>query len=465
MSKYQLLQNVNLAARLRTNPSSLLALIALLLGGLAVPYSAQNRPAARVAAERHFTIPPDVPTSVVLMTAPDAACDLHERGANDPAHSMRLEANTEGYVRFHFTPKQDIQDAQLQLDCTSPGAVTTHPLHLRIAASPTQDMPAPEHSVPLPKGTTIRPALTDESARLLSDQEIITQGYPPRPNAAESPEVYAKWLGRVSRPLAVLPPQSTSRSAAHSPQGVGESDNNSHWSGFVATGSYGDYKAVQGTWVIPTVTGDSSNIGQKTYSSVWAGIGGWAPSSTLIQAGTEHDATEMTSGTATNYYAWREVYPVETSAHKAFDVEPGYTLEVVVWGGDSSGNVITSGGYAWFTFYYYGPAGMLYSHTASVDLIPDSVYISGDSAEWVVERPCLECGTSSFHFTELSNYGSVEMDGAYVVLPGPGTNAVPYLKAENLELTMQDSKGNVLSKVATVDGCNTCMRFHWKNFQ
>ena len=141
MSKHQLLDNVHLAASSRTNHSGLLTLTALLLGGLAVPVSAQNHPLARVAPERQFTIPPDVPTPVVLMTEPDAACDLHAAGVNDPSHTMRLYGNIEGYVWFHFTPVQDIQDAHLQLDCTTQESVTTHPLHWRIAASATEDMP------------------------------------------------------------------------------------------------------------------------------------------------------------------------------------------------------------------------------------------------------------------------------------------------------------------------------------
>ena len=173
MSKHHTIHNVRLAGSSRTNHSGLLTLTALLVGSLAVPASAQNRPMARVAPERHFTIPADVPTPGVLMTEPDAACDLHAAGVNDPSHTMRLYGNIEGYVRFHFTQKQDIQDAHKQLDCTTQEAVTTHPVHLRIAASPTEDMPAPESSVPAPKGSNIRPALTGEAARQLSDEHII----------------------------------------------------------------------------------------------------------------------------------------------------------------------------------------------------------------------------------------------------------------------------------------------------
>jgi hypothetical protein len=139
------------------------------LGGLATPTAAQNPPVTHTVPERHFTVPPDVPTAVVVQTEPDAACDLHAAGVNNPSQTVRFYGNSEGYVRFHFTPLQDVQDAYLQLDCTAAGMVTTHPVHLRVAASPTEDMPAPARSIPAPAGSTIRPALTDEAAQLLSD--------------------------------------------------------------------------------------------------------------------------------------------------------------------------------------------------------------------------------------------------------------------------------------------------------
>jgi len=235
--------------------SGLLMLAAVLWGGLGGPASAQNRPMPRVAGEKHFTVPPDVPTALVLQTEPDAACDLHAAGVNDPAHTMRLYGNIEGYVRFHFTPMQDIQDAHLQLDCTTQEAVTTHPLHLRIAETPTEDMPAPEGSIPAPKGSKIRPALTDAAARQLSGEEVIDLGYPPRPDSTESPDAYAAWLDYVSRPITILPPHSVSRAeVSHSPQNVTEglsTNSTSIWSGFVATGLPGSYGSVDGSWRVP----------------------------------------------------------------------------------------------------------------------------------------------------------------------------------------------------------------------
>jgi hypothetical protein len=461
MPKHPLTHKVHFAAGSRTIHSDLLALTVLLLGSLAVPASAQNRPVARVAPERHFTIPPDIPTSVVLMTEPDAACDLHTAGVNDPSHTMRLYGNIEGYVQFHFTPNQDIQDAHLQLDCTTQEAVTTHPLHLRIAASPTEDMPAPERSVPAPRGSKILPALTDEAARQLSDEDIIAQGYAPRPNATESPEAYVKWLDRVSRSITLLPPHSVSRSdISHLPQGVTEGlsgANNNHWSGFVATGSAETYKVVYGDWVVPFVSGDPS--GQGCFSSVWAGLDGYPPSNDVVQAGTEQDAQDLSpSGTATTYYAWTEVVPQQPTAHQVLSVNPGSTISVAVWVGDSKGSIDPHGSYAWFNivdvnsgqeFKHFTKLGTTFGFTAS-------------TAEWIVERPLVDGG-----FFGLSDYGIVQMSSALVQI---GSKTIPYSTAANVQITMRNENqdhhtdNNVLSTVSLVTGEADWMRFYWKNF-
>jgi len=461
MSQHPLIHEVHFAASSRTNHSGLLTLAALVLVGLAVPASAQNRPVARVVGERHFTIPPDIPTPVVIQTEPDAACDLHTAGVNDPSHTMRLYGNIEGYVQFHFTPNQDIQDAHLQLDCTTPDAVTTHPLHLRIAASPTEDMPAPERFVPAPKGSKILPALTDEAARQLSDEDLIAQGYPPRPNAMESPEAYVKWLDRVSRSITLLPPHSVSRSdISHMPQGVTEGlsgANNNHWSGFAATGSPETYRVVYGDWVVPFVSADPS--GQACYSSVWAGLDGYSPSTNVVQAGTEQDAQDIPpSGTATAYYAWTEAYPQQPTAHQVFIVNPGSQISIAVWVGDSTGSINPHGSYAWFNILDVN-SGQTFKHSTKLGT---TFGFTASSAEWIVERGFVDGG-----FFGLAEYGTVEIASALVQM---GSKTVPYSTAANVQITMRNENqdhhndNDVLSTVSLVTGEPDWMRFYWKNF-
>jgi hypothetical protein len=470
MSKHPLDRNVHLAASSRSKHSGLLALTGLLLGGLMLPASAQSRPVATAAPEKHFTIPPDVQAPVVFLTEPDAACDLHATGVYDPSYTMRLYANIEGYVRFHFTPYPDTQDAHLQLDCTTPQAVTIHPLHLRINATPTGDMPAPAASVPAPAGSKVRPALTDEAARQLSDEDIVTQGYPPRPNPAESLEAYTRWLDRVSRPMTMLPPHSVSRSdISHLPRtSFAGPQVSGNWSGFVAQSSAGSYRMVDGVWNVPSVTGEVEAIyegrfltivpGPPTYSALWVGLDG-NTTNDLVQAGTEQDARSLQLfGTATSYYAWTEVYPAPIT--EAFSVSPGDEITVTVWVGDSKGSVNPSGDYAWFNVYdeLAGMGGNISTK------LPTGYGFTGYSAEWIMERPYI---TALGGNPELADYGTCEMTGG--VLTRTGTVSIPYSSAQNQQDTMYESyfpqaDNDVLSTVSAVSGHPSSMLFSWISF-
>ena len=472
MSKHTLDVNVQLAASSRSNHCGLFTLTAFLLGSLALPASAQNQPVARVAPEKHFTIPPGIQTPVVLKTEPDAACDLHATGLNDPSHTMKLYANIEGYVRFHFTPNPDIQDAFLQLDCTTQQAVTTHPLHLRIDASPTADMPAPEASVPAPAGSKVRPALTDEAARQLSDEDIIAQGYAPRPNAAESPEAYAKWFDRVSRPMTILPPHSVKRSdISHLPRTTIPGPNTStNWSGFVAQSSPGSYRSVAGEWTVPSVFGQVKIVdegrlptvvtGPPTYSALWIGMDG-NTTDDLVQAGTEQDARSLLLfGTATNYYAWTEAYPIN-GITEAFSVSPGDDIDVSVWVGNSGGDIDPTGGYAWFSIFD--------AMTAQQELISTKLGtgfgFTGNSAEWIMERPWI---TALGGYPELADYNTCEIKQAGVETAA-GMAGILYSSAQNQQYTMYEkytpqADNDVLSTVSAVSGYPSSIQFSWKNF-
>jgi hypothetical protein len=444
MSKHQITRNQPLA------------LAAVLFGVLAVPVSAQNRPVPIAVPEKRFTIPPDVPTPVVVQTQPDAACELHPAGTNDPSQAMKLYGNMEGYVRFHFTPKQDSPDVRLQLDCTST-AVTVHPLYLHIADAPADGMPAPDSVVPAPKGSKVRPGLTDEAARQFSDDEILARGYPPRPDPSEAPADYAKWLANVAQPVTMLPAHSRNRADIHHSSGVQESiagKTNSHWSGFVASGSTGTYKSVVGEWRVPPAIGEVST---STYSSVWVGLDGYTTTD-LVQAGTEQDVVDTPIGLLANYFVWTEVLPNQPTEQEQFSVSSGDLVSANVYVGDSTGRINPNGGYAWLAVTDHTTGQAVYNVSVKM-----AATFLANSAEWIVERPLLSSG-----FPELSNYGSFGMVGADV-LTSSGSAMVPYTKVVNNQITMRESNtpqpdNNVLSTVSLVSGQADWMNFFWKNY-
>ena len=73
----------------RENHCYLVALAAFLLSSVAVPATAQTAPGMKLAAERSFTIAPDVTTPIVLKTLPAAVCDLHGEGIGENGPTMK----------------------------------------------------------------------------------------------------------------------------------------------------------------------------------------------------------------------------------------------------------------------------------------------------------------------------------------------------------------------------------------
>jgi hypothetical protein len=459
MSK-QITENVQFAAGASSLATRMmggvkLTLTAFSFYSLAISAFAQS-PAA---PERGFTLSPDIETQIVLRTQPDAACDLHPAGVADPAHSMRLFADAEGYVRFHARPKQNGQEARVQLDC----GAAVYPLHLRSSASPTADMPAPLTSVPIPKGAKVLPALTEEAAQQLSDNEVLGQGYPPRPDAAASPDNYAKWLDLVSRPITLLPSHPVSRSnISHGPGSIQAGiELLPNWSGFEARGSAGSYMSVQGEWNVPPIA--ISEPGFSTSSATWVGLDGditnFGPRD-LVQAGTEQDNFDFGFGYFSGYYAWTELLPNQPTEQPVnLPVNAGDDIFVSVWIGDSGGFLDVNGPYAFFYLY-----NKTQHQAVKVQTPLGSTFFSGSEAEWIMERPC-QCTASTAIYTELSAYVTAVMSNAYV-LPAKGS-WIPAGTAANIQLTMYENNNpqpdnNLLSNALKL--APTVVQFFWHNF-
>lgn len=433
-------------------------LTAALLCAFAVSSSAQNTGA--ISHEQGFTVAPHVQTPLVLKTQPDAACDLHPAGVSDPAQTMRLYANSEGYVRVHVLAKQESQDVQVQLDCG--GAV--YPLHLHAASSPTADMPAPQTSVPAPQGSQVLPALTEEAAQHLTDQDLMRLGYPSRPDAAASPNRRAKWLDLVSRPITQLPPHVVSRAdISHLARVEAGTETSGNWSGLEARGPKRSYMAVTSEWAVPPIP--LGELGHTTYSAFWIGLDGdGIPSSLgpaagkdLVQAGTEQDYTDIGGYSFASYYAWTEIVPNQpTEQELGLSINPGDEIQVEVWIGDSaSGPPDQNGGYGKFRI-----TNFTQGQTSLTDTALDGTPFEGSEAEWIMERPCLGlCNTSTPKLADLSAYLVTSMSYASVLrTTGTWVNSG---KAANLQITMYNGKDQLSAPVSVPP---SSMIFSWYNF-
>lgn len=423
--------------------SSLMALAALVLSGLSAPITAQTvsiaAPINKIAAEKGFTVAPNVQTPIVLQSTPDAACDLHADGVNDKAQTLRFYANGDGYLKIHTSPRQESEDGiHLQLDCVENGKVTRYPLHLRASFFPTEDMPAPQTVMPTPKGSKILPGLTAVEAEQLSDDELVDRGYAMRPDAATSPEQYAKWLEEVSRTMTLVPSHQVSRSdighRAHSVQaGVSDSYN---WSGYVANHAKRSYSAVSGNWNVPEISYAETN--HNTFSAFWIGLDGWGLSD-LEQAGTEQDTVDFEPfGYFANYSAWTELLPNQlTEQDVSLSPNPGDRMSVEVWISTGSGAPNAKGGYAAFRLVDETQN----QGTGAIHTPLDGTYYNGSEAEWIMERPCLaSVGENCTQFAELSDYNNAQMLEASALTTGGSWKK--YSTIENTQLWMYNEYKN-----------------------
>jgi len=377
----------------------LMAMAGLLLSSFALPATAQVAPAVKLAEKINFTIAPDASTPIVLKVAPDAVCNLHDEGAGLNAPGMKLYSNGEGYLKFHARITEEGQESRAELDCTAKGAFTRYPLHLRASDSPTEDMPAPRSVMPIAKGSAVQPALTEAEAQQLSDEELPSRGFPPRP---DSPDAYAKWLELVTRPSIMVDPHLVSRNDIlhHTVQaGVTQSSN---WSGYVADASKNrTYSSVHAEWNIPSVLA-CENV-SSTWSAFWIGLDGFGLSE-LNQEGTEQDCYYISGSYYTNYYAWSELLPNQPVEQQitGFTPNPGDYMYATQWIGNKSGTRTNngSGGYVWFYM-----NDMTQGVYAQFSTKLGSTYFDGKTVEWIMERPGLGGGT----LAEFSDYGTAEM--------------------------------------------------------
>jgi hypothetical protein len=178
-----------------------------------------------------------------------------------------------------------------------------------------------------------------------------------------------------------------------------------NWSGYMISG-FETFTGVTGQWTVPTV--DSVTHGR---SSTWVGIGGFKPSTTLIQAGTEQDYSptyEPTEGAT--YYAWYEILPakqvdlrqiVNSSHQPLYPVSPGDVMQVSIT--PSPGTAVTAGqtGNKWFVKIV--DVTKKWTYTATETYASDL-----SSAEWIEEatKDTSILGSSNL----MANYQQVEFN-------------------------------------------------------
>jgi peptidase A4-like protein len=189
------------------------------------------------------------------------------------------------------------------------------------------------------------------------------------------------------------------------------------------------------------------------YSSSWVGIGGYCEDAacakvdnTLIQLGTEHDAS---SSNASEYYAWIEMlpnnpvviapnYPHCSSLSCAYPVRPGDAITASL---QCTANCSPGANQTWSL--------QMTNQTQGWDFATSVPYASTLlSAEWIEEAP-----SSSAGVLPLVNYGTAKFD------PTVNVGQVPdFADGLTNAILMVDPYGETSnpSTADTIDGFNTC---------
>jgi len=461
-----------------------------------------------------LTVLPNGQSPITMVTLPNATCSLHLEG--DTTQSFKLLADEEGIVRFHVGGSAEANLATpFELDCAADGVAQTFPLEVRPNSVPTMDMPAPAAEVrKVRPGAFVQPALTDGEAANLSAEELVTRGYPRRPDSRDS-KAHATWLKAVTQPMTlVAPKQVVTPGITHAPACCGVPYTN-NWSGFQLEPPVFDtvanccYNFVTGTWNVPAVTAEVNFLQPWNYSDLWVGLDGLNTNTLitvgplgstnvkeLVQAGTEQDSQDFLSASkvlihVTNYYAWTQFLPQDPNGVMVhnFVVQPGDEIICSVWIGPAQSNLPATllGPYAWFSIHNVTRGEFtLFSESRSylsdqdgarvpagtTTGLHETTNVLGLEAEWIMGRP-----TVNGILPPLANYGQTAIWGANAQLVNaliPANSGPQAIKMVSGFDGLGRPAGNVLSSPAGAKTCPTVLTctiipdevlFTWQSFR
>jgi hypothetical protein len=193
--------------------------------------------------------------------------------------------------------------------------------------------------------------------------------------------------------------------------GVTNDSVSTNWSGLADTGA--SFTSVGATWTVPTATEPVvSGTPRSGYSATWVGIGG-DTDATLIQAGTEQDATS----TGTEYYAWYELLPYY-SIPINHPVSAGDAVTVTI----TETNKATQ---AWTIV--VADATQHWTFTK-----PTTYSSSNASAEWIEEAPTIGANQSRMADFGTVTLSALQVNGVSQLAPaGASVDRIDYADASH----------------------------------
>jgi hypothetical protein len=411
----------------------------------------------------HHTVLPEVETRFSIHTHPKAICHLYHDQFKH--HRLQLDADDNGVIRFHAKPRKDWQPIEIHVEYTGENGVPhRHTLSLRGDTNHRAGISPNE--VDAPVVGTQRPALEGDPLAL-SNRELITRGYPPRPDPIKSPARYARWHrivsrpykavntrleshpdvsfsrlltpGRVNAPTLPLPPPRSALALASPtiplPPPLLRSlfnGNSNSWSGAYLNQPINQFSHIQADWLVPAVF---AFPGAPAYSAAAEWIGLDSSGTDLYQSGTDSECIYFPwfNWVFTNYWIWIETLPFAPWGVPNFPISPGDSISLDIFVADENGMTWyqngTWGGLTpqdnsvWFMLYnntqYSSFWGTLPTAPQTLDGT-SSTGFTGTTAEFILERPVYNGSQAA-----LANFGLAVMQNCWYGDAQYGDQAFP----------------------------------------
>jgi len=273
---------------------------------------------------------------------------------------------------------------------------------------------------------------SDADLLALSNEQIDEMGLPPRQSLSQGDDTES-WLGEVRLPRTHTVPDCIS---SENVQGYVAGPN---WAGYKGvSGSTTGYVAVQGDFVVPSISsGAGCNSSLSSYTG-WVGLGGIGVP--LIQGGIVYGL-----GAATPSFFWEYVSPTGGLPVQNVTLPTGQTLSagdrIHIWV-----NYLTSSSTMNFGF-----SNLTKGYSGTITKPVSSAFYNGSTAEWIDERLTVTIPSGTY-YSQLYNFGNV----AWTNMQVERSNFVWYgLSSQNYAgLVMVNSSSTLAQPNALTTGNN-----------
>jgi hypothetical protein len=350
-------------------------------------------------------------------TAPKAACSLHLEGDTDPAHALKLYADSDGLVSFYADTLADDNAAHAALDCQENGSARTYQVDFRDAA-------LRERPIALPNpNSKVRPALEGDPDAV-PQEELLARSYPLRPDRQRSPALYSTWLRAVSQPTTLTDTgfiQTPELANVHYGNGsTTVSGNPFPWGGAELNAPV-TYWVALAEWTLPSTVPSVGTPGVYS-AAIWGGLDGDSAvggSTDVIQAGSTLQTIGIKlgsfgSGPVASFgsaFGWAEYFSTnpnpaanETPYNAGLTISLGDTIFIEAAPCDSNGNSNIHGGFAFFLVEDVTTGKSTVTSAPNFIKAPDNTF-RGGTAEFIIEKD------TSSNNNYLDPYGTLTLAG------------------------------------------------------